>query len=137
LIESGNLQFIGASWSRRLARRGGSCLALLALLLQLATSFGHVHARDFASIGSGTTDGWHKTAVAKAATSPSGNLADDEDQCPICFSAFLLATSSVAHAEQLVAVFELGEVSYANTLAVFGLLTSGRAHFQSRAPPSA
>jgi Protein of unknown function (DUF2946) len=138
LTEGSDLQFTGLPWLRNVMRRGGAWLALLALVVQIAASFGHVHARDFAGdIGSRAADGWHKTTVANAAVSTPASLAGDEDQCPICFSASLLATSSVPCAEQSVALLDLSDVSYANAFVVFGLLESGRAPFQSRAPPSA
>ncbi|WP_407159744.1 hypothetical protein [Bradyrhizobium sp. STM 3557] len=138
LTEGGDLQRIDLSWLRNIARRTGERLALLALVVQIAVSFGHMHARDFASdIGSRAADGLHPTTAAKAIVSSLVDLAGDEDQCPICFSAFLLATSSVPQVEQPVAVLDLHNVSYAATRTLFGLLESGRASFQSRAPPAA
>jgi DUF2946 family protein len=138
LTRGRDLQLTGLSWLRNVVRRGGAWLALFALLAQFAASFGHVHARDFAcDIGSRTADGWHNTVVANATVSNPVNLAGDEDQCPICFSASLLATSFVPLADQPVAIVKFGDVSYANASAAFGLPESGRAPFQSRAPPSA
>jgi Protein of unknown function (DUF2946) len=138
LTEGGDLQLTGLSWLRNVVRRGGAWLALFALLAQIAASFGHVHAGDFAGdIGSRTANGWHKATVANAGVSNPASLAGDEDQCPICFSSALLATSFVPLAEQPAAFIKFGDVSYASVSAAFGLPESGRAPFQSRAPPSA
>jgi hypothetical protein len=137
LTEGGDLQRTGLSWLRNVVRRGSAWLALLALLAQIAASFGHVHPREFAGVGSRTADGWHGPTVANAAASNPASLTDDQDQCPICFSASLLATSFAPLAQPPVAVIKLGDVSYASMSAAFGLPESGRAPFQSRAPPLA
>jgi hypothetical protein len=137
LTEGGDLQRIDLSWLRDVMRRTGGWLALLALLVQIAASSGHMHPRDFADIGRRTADSWHNAIVAKATVSNPADLADDQDLCPICFSASLLATSFVPLAEQPAAVIKFGDVSYVSASAAFGLPESGRAPFQSRAPPSA
>jgi hypothetical protein len=137
LIEGEDSQRADLSSSWRVARRTGTWLAVLALFVQIAASFGHVHPRDFARTLSRTVDGWHKPTVANAAVSNPASLAEDQDQCPICFSSSLLATSFVPFAKQPNAVIKFGEVSYASVPAAFGLPRSGRASFQSRAPPSA
>lgn len=137
LTEGTDLQLTGLSSLRSAAQRAGAWLALLALVLQIVSSFGHVHARDFAGdIRSRPADSWHNTIVAKATVSTPANLAGDEDQCPICFSGFLLANSSVPLAAQPAAIIDFADVSYAGGSAVFRLLGSGRSPFQSRAPPS-
>ena len=81
-------------------RRFGSWLALAALALQLAVSFGHVH-----------LDGVHRTypalalsgSGAQASQLPApqpGNDADD-DYCAICATIFLAATTFLPPAPQL------------------------------------
>jgi hypothetical protein len=137
LTKGGNLELIGPSCLRTYARRSGACFAMLALILQLVASFGHVHSQDFARLGPDITGGWHKAVAAKAVASDAGKLTDDEDHCPICFSGFLLATSFVPDAGQPASFFGLGEASYSSSLVVFGLTNSDRASFRSRAPPSA
>jgi hypothetical protein len=138
LTEGGDLQRTGLSWSREVVQRSGAWIALLALVVQIAASFGHMHARDIAGdIGSRIADGWHQSTVTQAAASNPADIADDEDQCPICFSASLLATSFVPHAVQPVTVVELHDVNYDSARAFLGVLEPRRAAFQSRAPPSA
>jgi hypothetical protein len=136
LTEGSDLQRTRLSWLRNVVQRTGAWLALLALVVQVASFFGHVHPRDFAGDIGSRTD-LHKATVAPATVSNHGNLADDQDQCPICFSASLLATSFVPLAEQPAAVIRFGEAGYASVSAAFGPPESGRAPFQSRAPPSA
>jgi hypothetical protein len=133
-----HVQLTGLSRLRSVAWRAGAWLALLALAVQIVVSFGHVHARDFTGdVNSRTADGWHNIVAKKAAASNPASLADDEDQCPICFSASLLARSFVPLAGQALAAITFGVVSYASASAAFRLPGSGRAPFRSRAPPSA
>jgi Protein of unknown function (DUF2946) len=138
LTEGTDLHGIGLSRLRNVAQRAGAWLALLALVVQIAASFGHMHAQDSAGdISSHSADIWHNSVGANATVSPLASLAGDEDQCPICFSASLLATSFVPLAEQAAAVVKFGVVSYASASVAFRLPESGRAPFRSRAPPSA
>jgi hypothetical protein len=131
-----NLQPTSPSWLRSLARHSGAYLAMLALMLQLAASFAHVHARDFASgAGSDPAGGWHRLALTEATASAPGKLADDEDRCPICFSGFLLATSFVPQAAQPAPSVDFSEARHGVALALFGEIVSQTASFQSRAPP--
>lgn len=117
-------------WWPRFARRCGVYLALLALTLQLAMSFGHIHARDFAA---------QNIAISKAHTAKSwhapGKLADDDDHCPICFSGFLLGNSFVPHAAQPQRSPEFADARPALALTFDRVPGSERAAFQSRAPP--
>jgi hypothetical protein len=77
------------SWVRTNRRFCGT-LALLALALQLALSFGHIHVRDFAGISG--------TAVAHAQlTTPHGPDGDATDQasddyCLVCATVALSGT---------------------------------------------
>jgi hypothetical protein len=138
LTQGGSLQVTGASRSRGIVRRAAACFAMLALLLQLAATFGHAHPRDFAgAIDVSAVVAAYKVSAAKAAMSSPDKLAGDEDQCPICFSASLLAASSMPHAAQPVALRDVRGFNYTNARAAFELPASGKASFQSRAPPSA
>lgn len=131
-----NLQPTSPSWLQSVARRSAAYLAMLALILQLAASFGHIHARDFAfRAGSDPAGGWHRLIPAKAAASKPAKLADDDDHCPICFSASLLATSFVPHAAQPPRPVDFCEIRHSVVLASFGANRSPTASFQSRAPP--
>jgi hypothetical protein len=138
LTRGGNLHLSGPAWSQSFVRRSAAGLAMLALLLQIAASFGHMHARDFA----GGTDrhdaaGWHVVTTAKAALPSHDKLADDEDRCAICFSDFLLAASSVPHVAHPAAPIRPSIVNYVRTRTAFLLPHSGKAFFRSRAPPAA
>jgi len=122
----------------RCHRQYGACLALAALALQLAVTFGHVHldraARAVVPIAAATS---HGTAVAQASPqSPAQNPAGDDDYCAICASIFLASTSFVALPPPLPMPlgFERIEHSYR---AAFGVIAPRRVAFQSRAPPAA
>ena len=116
---------------RKLTRQCGAYLALVALALQLALSFGHLHTRDISASG---------ISLAKAHPaswqSPS-KLADDEDLCPICFSGFLLSTSFVPDAPQPPASFAFEPIDhfFARTIRLVAAIR--RTPFQPRAPPLA
>jgi hypothetical protein len=116
---------------RSFTRQCGAYLALVALALQLALSFGHIHARDISASG---------ISLAKAHPaswqSPS-KLADDEDLCPICFSGFLLSTSFVPDVPQPPVSFAFESIDhlFARTIAL--VVAIRRAPFQPRAPPLA
>ena len=136
MTQGSSLLVIGPSRSRGVVRRAAACFAMLALLLQLAASFGHVHPRDFArATDVGSVVAASKVTAEKAAMSSPDTVAGDEDQCPICFSASLLAASSVPHPAQPVALRDVHDFNYANARAAFTLPASGKASFQSRAPP--
>jgi hypothetical protein len=117
---------------RSFTRQCGAYLALVALALQLALSFGHLHARDISASGISLA----KTHTASSWQSPS-KLADDEDLCPVCFSGFLLSTSFVPDAPQPPVSFAFESIDhlFADTIALVAAIR--RAPFQPRAPPLA
>jgi Protein of unknown function (DUF2946) len=123
---------------RKLTRQCGAYLALVALALQLALSFGHLHARDISTSGialaKASADGWHQ---ARAEVSSQSKLADDEDLCPVCISGFLLSTSFVPDATQppISFAFESIDRLFARTIALVAAIR--RTPFQPRAPPLA
>jgi hypothetical protein len=126
--------------ARAFARRCGACLALAALVLQLALSFAHVHKHDLAFSGGDHTAAFAVklvTSIQRAVEQPPSRLADDDDHCPICFSGFLLSNSSLtdgpAHPHALLSV----QIDPAfNPLSDF-VVQPRRAAFSSRAPPTA
>jgi hypothetical protein len=130
---------------RSFVQRCGVYLALAALTLQFALSFGHIHAHDIAppqTIYSQTVyskayavSGWHDPAKLEASTQLPSNLADDDDHCPICFSSFLLSTSFVPDPPSPPLSFGFRDIDRFFELAVDIVLESPRAPFQSRAPP--
>ncbi len=116
-------------------RRLGSWLALAALVLQLAVSFGHVH-----------LDGVHRSypalavsgSGAQASQLPAphpGNDADD-DYCAICATIFLAANSFLPPPPQLPVPFVSRPIEHFAPVAV-DFIVPRRAPFQSRAPPLA
>ena len=126
-------------WLRTFAGRCGVYLALAALTLQVALSFGHFHRHDIAypslahsKIGIVDSQALTKLKLSKQLPSP---LADDDADCPICFSTLLLAASFVPDAPQHSPSSDFKDVDrfFDRTFdLVFG---SDRTPFQSRAPP--
>ena len=121
-------------------RRCGACLALLALTLQFGMSFGHIHARDFTGQGiyRSTADAahaWHAPGKRQSAARLPAKQAREDEDCPICFSGFLLATSFIPDGAQASPSLDLKHVGHPFALAFDGVLKTHRAPFQSRAPP--
>jgi hypothetical protein len=127
---------------RTFVQRCGGCLALAALVLQLGLSFGHFHARDFAYQGADhsgrqTVGGWNsRTAMQESMERPS-KLADDDDQCPICFSSSLLASSFVPDIPRPAIPIDFLDVGGTFPRADHFAFDARRAAFQPRGPPIA
>jgi hypothetical protein len=143
---------------RIFARRCGVYLALAALTLQFALSFGHMHRHDIVAstiipptiispnivspniVSSNIVDSQivaGRQAPARLDLSrqlPSG-LADDDDLCWICFSAQLLATSFIPDAPEPSPSFDFKDADRSFGHVADRVPTSRRAPFQSRAPP--
>ncbi len=125
--------------ARAFARRCGASLALAALMLQLALSFAHVHKRDLAFSGFNRSDvlsiGRARSTSQTAGQLPS-RLADDDDHCPICFTGFLLSSSSLpdspAHSYRL----QFAEIDRPFHLVSDQVFQPRHAAFLSRAPPA-
>ena len=125
---------------RTFARRCCVYLALAALTLQLALSFGHIHRHDIAYSGLanskiGDSAGFQALAKQKLSKQLPSPLADDDANCPICFSTLLLASSFIPDAPQYSpsSDFKDADRFFGRTFdLIFG---SDRAPFQSRAPP--
>jgi hypothetical protein len=125
----------GMRWFRDNIRQG-SWAALIALAINLALSFGHVHAID------GNSLGYRAGALVAAVTAPG----DDEhrpDQpgdehadylCPICLASTAMASALAPSPPVLRVEFVSGAIDHAieSTLAV---VQPRRAAFQSRGPP--
>ncbi len=116
-------------------RRFASWLALAALALQLAVSFGHVH-----------LDGVHRTypvvalngsgAQASQLPAPQPGNDTDDDYCAICATIFLAATTFLPPAPQLPVPSVSQTIERFDHVPVV-FIASRRAPFQSRAPPLA
>lgn len=136
----------GMNWFRRHIKTG-SRLALFALAVQFALSFGHFHlnaAQAVPAFQTGLTQTDLAHAPGPAATEaakpseqhPSGPGPDQHpaEACAICaviaLGTALLATPPLLLLPQAVEFFQLA------TEAEFAHLSSGRSAFQSRAPPA-
>ncbi len=83
-------------------RRRGAYLALAALVLQIAVSFGHVDLDGIVGPDHLTLTGLHQTVVAKTSKrGPAQPPGDDDGYCPICASIFMVSSSFVSEPPQL------------------------------------
>ena len=124
---------------RAFARRCGAYLALAALTLQLALSFGHIHKHDLASFGFGRSDGVSAGAprpTGQAVTQQPSRLADDDEHCPICFSGFLLSNSSLPDAPVTLGSLQFAELDRRFNPLSHQVVQPRHVAFLSRAPPS-
>jgi hypothetical protein len=113
--------------------KSGSRLALLALTLQIALSFGHVHpGYSRHAIGGFAAPG--SQPVPSAPTQPPANDADE--YCAICATIHFAATSLLPQAPQLPVRLAFQPVEPINCAAASSF-SARRAPFQSRAPPLA
>jgi hypothetical protein len=118
-------------WVR--ARLGvGSRLALFALALQIALSFGHVHLGDFRH----GTNGLAVAGTQPPSDPPQQPVHDADDYCAICATIHLAATSLLPQAPPLPVPFMARPIEHAKFLATSSF-SARRAPFQSRAPPLA
>jgi hypothetical protein len=109
----------------------GSLLALIALVLNLVLSFGHIHA-----IIGGQRNGLIATAVTPFDGGQTGHHDDGlaDDRCPICKATSVLANAlasgppAMAHPIAHIAVDRTAELAVA-------FFEPSRTAFQSRAPP--
>ena len=114
----------------------GSGLALFALALQLALSFGHVHLDKFAA-GFVTATAADAKAPASQQPSPQQHPAgDSDDYCAICAAIHLASSSFLPEAPQLPVPFVSQTIEHFDYVA-FVFIAPQRTAFQSRAPPRA
>jgi len=134
-------------WFRRNIKTG-SRLALFALVVQFALSFGHFHslgARAAPAIQSSLIQVDHADAQGRAASEaanqprqqPSSPDTDEQpaDACAIC-AVIALAGNALFATPPLLLLPQAVELLYLATDAEFAHLNSGRSAFQSRAPPA-
>jgi hypothetical protein len=126
--------------TRVLAQRCGAYLALMALTLQLALSFAHIHRHDLVASTFDRTDVASVRSARPTLQSleqlPS-RLADDDDRCQICFSSFLLSNSSLPAAPEHPRASTFVQVDRAFNPVSDRVFQPRRAAFLSRAPPTA
>jgi len=112
-------------------RRWGGWLALAALALQMAVSFGHIHldgVRRGVPVVTAAVSGSNSSAPAHQ---PSN---DTRDYCAICATIHLAGNAPLPLAPQLVLPFVTGSVEHSDRVAIV-FVAPRRAPFQSRAPP--
>ena len=136
---------VGMKWVRRHIKTG-SRLALFALAIQFALSFGHFHgsaAQAAPEIQAGVTRGDFVNTQALAATDasnaaqqhqPSDTDQQPADACAIC-AVMALAGNVLFATPPLLWLPQAVELLYLTTDAEFAHLGLGRSAFQSRAPP--
>ena len=118
-------------------KRFGAYLALAALVLQIALSFGHVHLRISGTASHHAVVGPHRAALAQASQQgPAQNTSDDDDYCAICASIFLVSTSFVSEPPKLPVPLGFERIEHIFSVAR-GIVVARRVAFQSRAPPAA
>lgn len=125
--------------ARLSAHRCGAYLALMALMLQLALSFAHVHTHDVASSGfdrAAIASIGHDRSTLQGLEKLPSRLADDEDRCQICFSSFLLSNSSLPAAPAHPHSLQFAEIDRASNPVSDRIFEQRRAAFLSRAPPA-
>jgi Protein of unknown function (DUF2946) len=116
-------------------KRHGAVLALIALALQIAVAFGHVHLR-------GLAQNPHATSAQRAALAdtkshaPTQNRGDDDDYCAVCASIFLASSAFAPPPPQLPLPAKFQRVEHSFN-AASTIVESLRLAFRSRAPPAA
>ncbi len=132
---------IGMKWLRSNIKHG-SRLALFALAIQFALSFGHFHggvAQAAPAVQSGSANGLSlpDTVSEDAQQQPASNHDSDQQQgdvCAIC-AVLALANTMLFAAPPLLLLPQAVEILYLATDAEFIHLNSARVAFQPRAPP--
>jgi hypothetical protein len=114
----------------RTNRRYGGWLALLALAIQLAVSFGHFHLGGPVSAQPGLT------AAAPAGDHGSAPASDHDPYCDICATIHALSSAQIAAPPQLPVPIVFGRTKLPVHQRIAAAETC-RTAFQSRAPPLA
>jgi hypothetical protein len=128
---------VGMKWFRSNIKTG-SRLALLALALQFALSFGHFHAAAQAAPAVQSSLSYVLTAAGEPTQQPASDRDSDRkqgDPCAIC-AVIALANAVLFATPPLLQVPQATEFLYLTTDAEFTDLNSAYPAFQSRAPPS-
>ena len=118
--------------------RTGARLALLALLVQFALSFGHIHgfAPQAASATTQSALPADHAADAKPQPAPSKHDSDQtDDVCAIC-AVMAMASTVLFSAPPILLLPEAVEILHRITDAEFAHLKSAGTAFQPRAPPA-
>jgi DUF2946 family protein len=132
---------IGMKWLRSNIKHG-SRLALFALAVQFALSFGHFHegaAKAASAMQSGLANGVSTTdaigeEVQQQPASNHDSGQQPSDACAIC-AVLALANAMLFATPPLLLLPQAIEILYLSTGAEFAHLNSARVAFQPRAPP--
>jgi len=117
-------------WRSR--RRGGAELGLLALLVQLVLSFGHIHPEDFRPAAAPPVAALAHQSPSQPTTPPG----HPDDHCPICMAVQLAAAGLVATPPVVAIPSELGRIEHPAT-AARDISVARYVLFRTRAPPAA
>ena len=121
-------------WVHRHKHRG-AVLALIALALQIALTFGHVHLRGLSGSSHAPIAEQVKLAHTPQQT-PAQSPTDNDDYCAICASIFLASNTFAPAPPQLLVPANFQRIEhYFN--AARPLAKRLRLAFRSRAPPAA
>ena len=114
-------------------RRHGAVLALIAVALQIALAFGHVHLHGQNSRIAIT----HTAALAQTKShGPAQIPTDNDDYCAVCASIFLASTALASAPPQLPLPAKFERVEHLFNVAA-ALARRQHLAFRSRAPPVA
>jgi Protein of unknown function (DUF2946) len=114
----------------RAHQKSGAWLALLALLVQIAVSFGHVHGDDLVLAERGTGTPPLTSAPRNDPASPS----TDHDFCAICACIALAGSLVLPQPPAIVVAIVLQRSVLADRVLLL-VSTDQPRHFQARAPP--
>jgi hypothetical protein len=120
----------------RPVRTFGAALALLALAVQLVLSFGHFHPSDFFAGGQAPFVSQSDGATAPAAPERRAPALPAHDNCAICVTMAMAASSALPAPLILVPPGVFGRVSLPVPIRPT-LAAAPRLPFQTRAPPLA
>ncbi len=122
-------------------KQWGGWIALFALYVQLALSFGHMHADDvYGQLGHGVEQGQgHDSLAAQHRGSPETpvqqDTSDTADECGICAAVHLTATAVLPEPARVVPAIQSGTAGTVRA-APFTLAAAPYLLSRPRAPPS-
>jgi hypothetical protein len=119
------------AWQSR--RRIAAAVGLMAMLLQLCVSFGHVHAGDLLRAVSLQTSGCATPSDCSRKVPPG--LPDDD--CPICAAVHMAATGVPPTPPTLALPAEFATLAHRPFIVAFHGAARRHSPFQTRAPPLA